>query len=357
MTTRREDDGSPTRPILGFELLSDLLDDEEPDLQFLVEPLLTTESLGAVVGPAKSGKSFFLLDTMIGVATGSDVLAAFKVHRPGPVMGVFPEGGRRSVRRRTRAILRSTERDTEDVRFVWVRPRSFDLGDASAVRELRAAVKETEAVLVVLDSVYLMMPGISSSALNEVGSMLQRLSDISGEFGCAILLGHHTNRVQGATGVYRASGAGIAEWSSSFILATPGDRTTVAGTTTFPLACELTARDLPELSFTSTFSMGAADPEDAASDLIYAVSTEVGPSDVAEKQELGWVEGRVLDALRSAGISGRSIRQINDVLALEGKPFKYETIRTALGNLVDANLIDGAEGLWWAGPHPVGTAP
>ncbi len=344
-----EDNVAPDR-VLGFENLGSLLEGDEPDLDYLVEPILTTESLGAFVAAAKAGKTWVLCDVLVGVSTGVPVLGTFRVHRPGPVVAVFPEGGRRLIRRRIKAILESIGGYISDVRIVWVRPRGLPLGDRTAVAELRDAVKQTGAVLVVLDSIFLLLAGVRTSALNEVGAVLQELTNISTEFGCAILIGHHTNRQEQASGLYKATGAGVAEWASSFILATLGAKVTVGGTTTWTLRCELTARDLPELSFTSTFSVGAEDPADPASKLVYRVSTVVGEAanEDLEAQGLEWVDGRVLQAIRVLGPTGGNRRAINDVLAQTGKPLKHETLDAVLDRLLAAGLVDSLEGRWFA---------
>jgi hypothetical protein len=333
--------------ILGFENLRDLLEAPPPSTPFLVEPLLTTESLGVLVGPAKSGKTWALLDFLVGVSTGAAVLGAFKVGRPGPVVAVFPEGGRHLIRARVAAVLQFVGADTGDVQMVWVRPRGLALSDRSAVAELRDAVRETGAVLVLLDSVFLLLPGVRTSVLNEIGAVLQELTDLTSEFGCAMLIGHHTNRIEGATGLYKATGAGIAEWASSFLLATSGAKNTFGGVTTWALRFELTARDLPELAFTSMFSVGRENPADLASPVSYAVATTLDAgSDGGE--ELPFLERRVLEALQILGEPGGTLSQIDDVLARTGKPLTHERLRVVLGDLVDADLADSAEGVWWA---------
>jgi AAA domain len=333
--------------ILGFENLGDLLEAPPPSTPYLVEPLLTTESLGALVGPAKSGKTWALLDFLVGVSTGAAVLGAFKVGRPGPVVAVFPEGGRHLIRARVAAVLQFVGADAGDVQLVWVRPRGLALTDRSAVAELRDAVRKTGAVLVLLDSVFLLLPGVRTSALNEIGAVLQGLTDITSEFGCAVLIGHHTNRIEGASGVYKATGAGVAEWASSFLLATSGAKNTVGGVTTWALRFELTARDLPELAFTSTFSVGREDPTDPASAMSYHVATRLdgGPDG---REELPFLERRVLEALQILGEPGGTLTQIDDVLARTGKPLRHERLREVLGELVEADLAGAAEDVWWA---------
>jgi hypothetical protein len=333
--------------ILGFENLGELLEAPPPSTPFLVEPLLTTESLGALVGPAKSGKTWALLDILVGVSTGAAVLGAFKVGKPGPVVAVFPEGGRPLIRARVAAVLDFVGADAGDVQMVWVRPRGLALTDRSAVAELRDAVRKTGAVLVLLDSVFLLLPGVRTSALNEIGAVLQGLTDLTSEFGCAVLIGHHTNRIEGASGLYKATGAGVAEWASSFLLATSGAKNTVGGVTTWALRFELTARDLPELAFTSMFSVGRDDPADLASAVSYAVATTLDAGSDG-RAELPFLERRVLEALLILGEPGGTLRQIDDVLAANGKPLTHERLRVVLGDLVDAGLADGAEGAWWA---------
>jgi hypothetical protein len=270
----------------------------------------------------------------------------FKASRMGPVLLVSPEGGIRGLARRIEAILRPIGGTPRDLDIAFVRTRSLSLTDGRDVGDLRAACAAERPVLIAYDSIYVGLEGVGTSRLSEFGAALGTLSDAAAEYDAAVVTTHHLNAKEGA-GLHRLTGAGPAEWASAVLLGTPGARIVAGGTTGATVQWALTARDVPDLAFSTTFSIGSEDPSDLSSPIDYRVTVAFDEGSLGT--ELGWVERRVLDTLSMFGAGGCSIREINDVLAREGKPFKHETIRDALARLVDLDLVDGAEGRWWTG--------
>jgi hypothetical protein len=335
-----------TRPSSGgFRRLSDILESGLPPLAWLAEPIFTTDALGMIGAPPKCFKSWMLADLVVSTVTGVPWLRTFPVSRAGPVLLVSPEGGVRGLARRIEAILSPLDWQMRDLDIAFVRTRGLSLTESRDVADLHAACASERPVLICYDSVYAGLASVRTSQLSESGAAFRSLSDAASEHEAAVVTTHHLNAREG-TGLDRLTGAGAAEWASAALIGTRGSRLGDAGTTTAVVHWSLTARDVPELAFTTTFSVGATDPTNLASPLNYGISVAFDGGEASA--DLSWVEHRVLDAVSMYGDAGCSVREINDVLAREGKPFKESTIREALDQLVQKGRVDGADSRWWA---------
>lgn len=342
----------------GWERASDLLADDTPDLDWLVEPVSTQDALGIIAAPAKGFKSWMLFDLVVAIATGAPWLGAFRVRRPGPVLLVVPEGGRGGLKRRLRAILDSLgDGRVSDLDVVLVRLHGVTLKDPRDLANLRAAVDDVVPVAILADSLYLALRGADPTRLVDTGDVLSRLGEIAGEAGAAAFLTHHLNRRQDAQGLDRISGAGPAEWASTLLVGKPTASVSVGGVTSRAVRYDLTARETPELSFEVRWTISSPDPSDLSCPLDYRVEVELNPSDEPPAEGLSFLHRRVLDAL---GLTGPAdLRRLGDVIAHDGKghPLRWTTIRSALDELVEKDLVDGAESNWWvAGTVPTQTS-
>ncbi len=335
-----------SQPSHGFTRLSDLLTAGLPDLAWLVAPIFTTDALGMIGAEPKCFKSFMLAHLAVAVSTGAPWLDTFTVHRPGPVVLVSPEGGVHGLLRRVMAILASIGGSPSDLDIAYVRTRGLSLTDARDIEDLKAAVRESGPVLIAYDSIYAGLQGVKTAQLSEFAGALRVLSELAQANEAAVVVTHHFNAKEGS-GVHRLTGAGPAEWTSAALLGTRGANGVAAGTTKATVNWSLTARDVPEMEFSTTFSLGSKDPGNLASPLDYGVSVVLGEGQA--NSGLGWIEDRVVSALGLLGGGGRSLQDIDDVLARDGhgKALKYDTLREVLGHLVDLCIVDGADGHWW----------
>jgi hypothetical protein len=328
-----------------------MLGDSLQPLRWLVESILTDDCLCVIGAPAKSAKTWVLLDLVLSVATGKDWLETFRVHASGPVVLVAPEGGRNALARRAQTILESSGGCIEDVELVFVRTRSVNLTDRRDIADIEAAVKAYSPTLVALDSLYLGLGDVRTSQLSEVGRALRSLSDITGEHGCATVLTHHLAKTQIGAGIQALSGSGVAEWASTILIGTPlRQAPTGTGLTELAVAFEVTGREIPGLSFTAVFKI-EGDPADLSARPRFAVDVRVGPSE-SSADGLSWTERRVFEALGELGDREVMLEEIDDVLARRGGPLKHTTLKAALSKLADLDLADGADGRWWVLPQP-----
>ncbi len=279
-----------TRPTSagGFRRLSDILEGGLPPLAWLAEPILTTDALGVIGAAPKGFKSWMLGDLVVSVCTGVPWLGAFKSGRMGPVLLVSPEGGLRGLTRRIEAILQPLGGIPSDLSIAFVRSRSLALTDARDLGDLRAACATERPALVANDSIYAGLDGVGTTRLSEFGAALRNLSDAASEVDAAVVTTHHLNAKEGA-GLHRLTGAGPAEWASAVLIGTPGARMVVAGTTSATVHWALTARDVPEIGFSTAFSIGAQDPADMSSPIDYRVSVAAVVASVIASQ---WVMAR-----------------------------------------------------------------
>jgi RecA-family ATPase len=86
---------------------SDLLAEPDPGpTSFLVEEMMVDQAIAAVVGRWKTTKTYALLDLAISVVTGQPFLGRLEVARPGPVVLVLEESGRKALWRRLDSLTR-----------------------------------------------------------------------------------------------------------------------------------------------------------------------------------------------------------------------------------------------------------
>jgi hypothetical protein len=330
----------------GFNRLSDLLAGGLPPLEWLAEGIFTSDALGLVAAPPKALKTWLLLDLVVAAATGADWLGAVPIRRPGPVVLVSPEGGSRSLLRRLVSIAGSLhDCRPEDLEVAWVRTKGVAFTDRRDLADVKAAAAQAGPVLLAIDSLYAGLAGVRTSQLSETGAALRAVQEIAEDAGAAVVLTHHLNRAEGK-GLHRVSGAGPVEWASAILIGSVGPRLVENGQTTASINWALTARDVPETSFSVTWRIGADDPADLSSPLHYEVSLSPGQDSALG---LSWSEERVHEALGMLGPSGGNLRAINNLLAADGqgKPFKHQTLREVLDRLVAAGLADGADGIWF----------
>lgn len=351
--------GGPQSSPPEWERASDLLSDDAPDLSWLVEPVATQDALGIIAAPAKGFKSWMLFHLAVAIATGAPWLQTFRVCRPGPVLLVIPEGGRAGLKRRLRAILDSLgDGRVSDLDIVLVRLHGVTLKDPRDLANLRAAVEEVHPVAILADSLYLALRGTDSTRLVDTGDVLARLGELAGEAGAAAILTHHLNRRQDAQGLDRISGAGPAEWASTLLVGKPTASLSVGGVTSRAVRYDLTARETPELTFEVKWTISSPDPSDLSSPLDYHVEVDLNPSDEAPAEGLSFLHRRVLDVVRAFGSSAAQIRELGNAIANDGTghPLRRTTIERALGELLEAGLVEEIDGRWMAVETPASSA-
>jgi hypothetical protein len=292
-------------------------------------------------------KTWSLLEIAKAVVTGVPAFGLFRVRGPQPILIALPENDEAEALRRLDAIVRATGDGTAaDLNIAFLRCRSVNLTDERDRNDLRAAMRAYEPAGLLLDSVYRSIPGVPTNRLNEVAAAVTPVIDLCGESNAVLVASHHLNAQEG-WGLGRLTGAGLAELATVVLLGKPGPRFVDEGRTVATVNWEVTARDVPDLAFAVTFTIGSDDPSDLSSPLTYGVEARISESPSGDSGGLGFLEGRVHDAVRMHGTTGATLHQINDVLAQDGRPLKFDTLRPILDALVDLGMVDGGDGRWW----------
>lgn len=163
--------------------------------EFLVDGLIETDTLGAIYGDPKTGKSFVAVDLALCVATGESFHGR-EVMKPGPVFYIAGEG-HNGLARRFRAWGMHRGVSIDDVPlFKSDRAAQFlDDANAKAVTDAVAVLAEAHGApaLIVIDTLARNFgPGDENDNAN-MGVFVAALDDMRARWpGCAVVVVHHT---------------------------------------------------------------------------------------------------------------------------------------------------------------------
>lgn len=163
--------------------------------KWLIDGVFEEESLISVFGAPKSGKSFVSLQMAVCIATGQSYFGT-PVKR-GSVLYVAGEG-LRGIRKRTSVLS-----DVYDVKNsdLYITNRTIKVNDDAEYEKLVDEMKLIEAEcgklnLVVLDTFQRTFQGNENSA-EDVGYFISKCDEIISDFGCAVMIVHHTGHGNG----------------------------------------------------------------------------------------------------------------------------------------------------------------
>lgn len=172
----------------------------QPPISWVVHDLVSTGSLGVVVGPPGTKKTYALLDLGVCVALGKAWLEMGTTQAR--VLIIDEESGERRLARRLGDTLRGHFGD-DATPLDYISLAQFNLLEPGDGALLHALVEALEPGLVIVDALVDIMPGGDENAVKDVQPVMQRLRKIAEETQAAILLIHHTNKA----GSYRGSSA------------------------------------------------------------------------------------------------------------------------------------------------------
>lgn len=187
---------------LKAKLRGELLDTEGLDkiqaLEPLIGDLLQLNTLGRVIGPSGTFKSFVLLDMCGHVGTGMKWHGHYV--RQGTAVYLAGEG-EQGVRKRVRAWEQHHGVRMDNVLFL---PRPVQaMGPEWEV--LTEVLKEVEPVLIVVDTQARHTVGIDENSNTDMGRIVQRMDELRVATGACLTLVHHTGHNgehgRGASGV------------------------------------------------------------------------------------------------------------------------------------------------------------
>lgn len=219
------------------------------------------------------------------------------------------------------------------------------LSDVQHLQVVANKLDEVRPALVVVDPLYLAARGAQGSQLYEMGAVLEGIQTLCQEVGAALLASHHHNRQKGQ-GIGRLSGAGPAEWGRVIVSAEVKTSHTdeVTKETAVVLELVFVGDEIPETTLTICRRVGAVDPDDLASELVYSVEILANAySSSKESDGFKPSERRILEVLNAEPGVWLNRQRIGDALAGDKSGFKCltaRTIQTATKALTERGLIE-----------------
>ncbi len=329
---------------------------ESQSADFLIDTLWPEGDYGVIGAEDKAGKTWAAGDLGISVSSGTPWQGRYEV-KQGPVLFLHGEGGERNLIRRLDAICRSRDLSLDDLEadgLVRISLRVPRLDNATHLEDIRKELEQHSPRVVLLDPLYLAVPGRRGADLYAMGESLGSIQVICQEAGSALAVNTHWNKTGEGTGAARFTGVGPGAWGRVLGSAAVEQRHTEPDKTTIvSLLWEFVGGEIPDLSFRTRRKVWTDNPSDLNSPMHYEIEvTEEGVD--ALPAGLSPSEKRVLAALRACKPSTKTVQTIGDGLAKDGHgmPLKPRTIQNALKKLLEDELINGVEeqgkaGEWW----------
>lgn len=196
----------------------------EGQAEWQVQDWLPRSSVGMVISPPGTYKTWAMLDLCVSVASGLPFLGQFEVHDKGPVFLVQQEDYNGALVSRLSVIAHAKsniapewEDDSGEIFEISEAPdyeiyhhtdRRLRFDDADAIKSFSAQVERIKPKLVVLDPLY------SAASLDDFMAKAAQdmfvFKDLRDKFGTSFLICHHTNKSADTRDRQRA-------WGSQFL--------------------------------------------------------------------------------------------------------------------------------------------
>lgn len=163
-----------------------------PPASWLVDDMLPTDALAALVGPSGKGKTFLTVGLACSVATGSPWLG-HDVGLSGPVLYIAAEGTA-GLRQRVVAWVAAHHADHAlPLYFICETVNFLEDGDVAEVMRAMACLPAPPR-LVVVDTLHRAMPGGDENSAKDVGVVVTHADRLRREAGCTVLMVHHSKK-------------------------------------------------------------------------------------------------------------------------------------------------------------------
>jgi hypothetical protein len=218
-------------------MFRDFLTKALPKPTWLVQGIWSDKAHGMLAGESKSFKSLLTYDLAISVASGTPFLNHFPVPATGPVIIIQEENEPGLVQDRMMRIAHSRDLGPQtrhsnghtildfgrDLPIGILNNAGFNLADAQWMSWLKSIIRDIKPVLVVLDPLYLMTPGIDENSSVDMTPVLRELLEIKQKYNTGILIVHHFHKpkTEGTKRIAnRISGSGVFHrWFASAVFA------------------------------------------------------------------------------------------------------------------------------------------
>ena len=200
-----------------------------PETRWLVEGVVQEGGNGVVIGEPKSAKSLAMLDLVIAISTGTPWLGK-KTQRKKTAL-ISREDYPGMTAQRLQNLFRGADRRIDFEGWCWINTRqqtpTFLLEDDSQVGRLIDELRGEHVEFACFD-VFRKLHTAEENDNTEMQLILNQLSKIQNEVGCALAVVHHTNssdrgsifrRTRGATAIH-----GWTEWAVGVSVVNPDDK-------------------------------------------------------------------------------------------------------------------------------------
>lgn len=198
-----------------------------PAVEWLVDSVIQKGGNGIVIGEPKAAKSLAMLDLLLALTTGTEWLG-FNVPRRVKCALISREDYPGMTQQRIARLFRGSIRRTDFEGWLWVNTRfqtpTFLLSDDGQVSQLIAELRMEQIEFACFD-VFRKLHGEDENDNQKMAKILDQLTRIQNEVGCAIALIHHTSkdlngtifrRIRGATAIH-----GWTEWAFGISVTNP----------------------------------------------------------------------------------------------------------------------------------------
>lgn len=190
---------------------------------WVIKGLFEEGTLGMIFGPSGCGKSFLTLDIALHIASGREDWHGHPVRRHGTVAYLAGEG-HGGIKRRL-AAWGQHHGVSGDAMKLFVSSSGLDLNTPQGLAYAYEAVRSLpeRPVLIVVDTLHRFLRGDENRA-DDAREMIDACGKLQQEFGCAVMLVHHTGNNAEAQHRARGSSAwkGALDWE--FGVAEAGDQ-------------------------------------------------------------------------------------------------------------------------------------
>ncbi len=175
-------------------------------VSWLVQDWLPEATIGFVVAPPGSYKTWLTFDVAVSVATGTPFLGKYPVQRTGPVLLIQQEDFHGDIAQRLAIILQSrldlraevTGNNQFEVKAppeipIYIHPdRNLRFADQVVMDALELRIQELRPALVILDPLY--SAAMTDDYMAKSAEQMLRLKIMRDRYGCSFLVAHHTTK-------------------------------------------------------------------------------------------------------------------------------------------------------------------
>lgn len=172
----------------------------QPPMSWSVESHASAGSVGMVVGPPATIKTYSMLDQLVHVALGLPWLG-FPVQQ-GTTLIIDEESGQRRLRRRLAEVMRAHDAPA-DMPLAYVSLAGFNLRDSEDIAHVDRLVSDLRPSIVLIDALVDVMPGGDENAVSDTQPVMLAARRIAEAYETHVQFIHHANRAGG----YRGSSA------------------------------------------------------------------------------------------------------------------------------------------------------